>query len=276
MKYIFRILYIVVICVLLIALYVLPKQYTDPVEEAPPKTLTKVDFELQEKIRNWEREQNKTFAIAVRELNGQERIANTHIFDKMPTASTYKLFVAYAVLHEVEQGKMSLNKTVSSGKSVEQCLKEMIVVSDNPCGRALGFLVGWENIEKLLESKGITDTYLNNYDENDQLLTAEKTSTPRAHAVFLKLLEKGELLNKSHTDVLLGFMKDQKWRERIPAGVPSDITIADKPGWLPDMQNDAAIVYGPKSTYILVVLSSSNNHASLAEISGIVYEYLQK
>lgn len=251
--------------------------YTDaPRDVTSTSNFSNIDNVLQNKIRAWEASQSKDYRIAVRELTGQKRIASTHIFEKMPTASTYKLFVAYAVLHETEQGNLKLDRTLSSGDTVKSCIQKMIVLSDNPCGRSLGFLVGWESIEKLLESKGIKNTYLNNYDQNDQLLSAEKTSTAQAHSKFLQLLHKGELLNTTHTELLLDYMKKQQWRERIPAGVPEDITVADKPGFLPGMQNDAAIVYGPKSTYILVVLSSSNNPASLAEISSIIYDYLQK
>lgn len=277
MKYIFRGVYIVVIVVLLAIFFTSKGAYTaTSLNTKSAKEFSNIDLSLQDKIKTWETAQSKDYTIAVRELTGQKRIASTNIFQKMPTASTYKLFVAYAVLHEVEQGNLKLSHMLSSGDTVKSCLQKMIVLSDNPCGRSLGFLVGWEKIEKLLESKGIDNTYLNNYDENDQLLTAEKTSTAQAHSKFLQLLHDGKLLNTSNTELLLGYMEKQQWRERIPAGVPKDIKIADKPGFLPGMQNDAAIVYGPRSTYVLVVLSNSNNPASLAEISTIVYDYLQK
>jgi beta-lactamase class A len=70
-------------------------------------------------------------------------------------------------------------------------------------------------------------------------------------------------------------MKSQVWRERIPAGVPSGIAVADKPGWLDNVENDAAIVYGPKSTYTLVIMTTGNSTQPLADLSKQIYDYLQ-
>lgn len=247
-----------------------------PDDRTPDASLTKVDPELRNTLQAWVNEQSDDYSIAVREVTNKERVASVSIFKEMPIASTYKLYVAYAVLHEVEQGNIRLSTKLSSGETVQACLRKMIITSDNPCGRGLGFLAGWKKTEDLLAAQNINKTYLNNYDDDDQLLSAEKTSTAQAHSKFLQLLSKGKLLNKEHTDILIDYMKKQQWRERIPAGVPDTIEVADKPGFLPGMQNDAAIVYGPTSTYILVVLSDSDNPAKLAEISTVVYDYLQK
>jgi beta-lactamase class A len=84
------------------------------------------------------------------------------------------------------------------------------------------------------------------------------------------------LLNTSNTDLLLRLMKTQQWRERIPAGVPSGIAVADKPGWLNDVQNDAAIVYGPKSTYTLVIMTNGASTSPLADLSRQIYTYLEQ
>ncbi len=77
-------------------------------------------------------------------------------------------------------------------------------------------------------------------------------------------------------------MESQKYRERIPGGVPGGVTVADKPGWLTvaegdgeNVQNDAAIVYGPKSTYILVITTTGSTTQPLADLSRQVYDYLQ-
>lgn len=236
----------------------------------------RVDKALQDQLTQWADGKSSTYAISVQELTGQERVARVHGLKTMPTASTYKLFVAYGILHGVEQDSISLQDKLSGGDSIQTCLRKMIVLSDNTCGRALGFKAGWPATEKLIAQKGITKTYLNNYDENDQLLDKEKTSTAQDLTIFLRQLYAGELLNKQHTDLLIGYMKKQQWRERIPAGVPDGIAVADKPGFLPGMQNDAAIVYGPKSTYTINILSDTDNPEDLAAISKLVYTYLQK
>lgn len=270
----FRTIYIVVIAALVYGVYAT----NQPVAiDAPalPQSPSKVDKAFQSKLRLLVEDKSADYAIAVQELNGQKRVARVSASTPMVTASTYKLYVAYATLHKIEQGKATLQTRLSNGQTVGGCLEVMIIESDNTCGRALGFFAGWSDTEKLLATKNITRTYLNNYDSNDMLLTKDKTSTAQAHVSFLRQLERGQLLTTSHTKLLLGYMKDQRWRERIPAGVPENVDVADKPGWLIGVQNDAAIVYGPKSTYVVVILSNGNSTSSLKDISAEIYGYLQ-
>jgi beta-lactamase class A len=271
----FRSLYCIVIALLIGGVY-MASQPPKRLSASLPTSKAHVDKTLQDQLMQWADGKGATYAISVQELTGQERVARVHGLKSMPTASTYKLFVAYGILHGVEQGSISLQDKLASGDTIHTCLRKMIVISDNTCGRALGFKAGWAETEKLIAAKGMIKTYLDNYDENDQLLGKEKASTSQDHTILLRQLYAGELLNKENTDILIGYMKKQQWRERIPAGIPDGIEVADKPGFLPHMQNDAAIVYGPKSTYTITVLSDTNDPEDLANISKLVYTYLQK
>lgn len=272
---IFRVLYAAMIVGLLWGVY-MTKQAPNEPEAVTAIKKPMVDKTLQSQIETWVKDKDADFGIAVQEITGQQRVARHQAQKAFPTASTYKLFVAYGLLHQVEKGELALQHKLESGDTVQTCLRKMIVISDNTCGRALGFLADWKKTEKLLKEKDISKTYLNNYDENNQLLDAEKTSTAQDHVKLLRLLQRGELLNRKHADLVVSHMKKQQWRERIPAGVPKGVEVADKPGFLPGMQNDAAIVYGPKSTYVITILSSSDNPEDLADLSKLVYNYLQK
>ena len=271
----FRLTYVVIILALMFGVYATSKP---PAVIAQPSTQQKpvIDKTLSATLSDWSKQQSASYSVAVQELNGQQRVARVNAQAPMATASTYKLYVAYGILHKVEQGKLTLQTRLKTGQTVNDCMKTMILISDNTCGRTLGFLAGWRQTEQLLTSRGIPTPYLNNYDANDLLLSKDKTSTAQAHLSFLRQLQRGELMNTSHTDLLLSLMKKQQWRERIPAGVPDGIAVADKPGWLPGVQNDAAIVYGPKSTYVIVILSDGNSPTQLSELSEVVYNYLQK
>ena len=63
-------------------------------------------------------------------------------------------------------------------------------------------------------------------------------------------------MNSSDTDRLLGLMKRQKYRDGIPAG--TGLPVADKVGFVDDVIHDAGIVYSPKGTYVLVIMTTSN------------------
>ena len=72
---------------------------------------------------------------------------------------------------------------------------------------------------------------------------------------------------------------NQKKTWKIPEGISGDIKIANKTGETDKDQHDIAIVYGPKTTYIVCVMSEDfPNEAeaikNIQEVSKVVYNYL--
>jgi beta-lactamase class A len=234
-----------------------------------------VDAKLQEVVDGWVSQQSFQGTVDIQEVTGKLRTAQHDNETAMITASTYKIFVAYAVLHEAEQGTLSLSAKTRTGQTVQNALNKMILQSDNASAEALGFLVGWDTINSLVVGAGATHTDINNYDRAGNATQGDKRTTAADLALMLNKLQGGTLLGPTDTDMLLGLMKNQAYRERIPAGVPNGIAVADKPGWLPNVENDAAIIYGPKSTYILVVMTTGSTTQPLSYLSQIVYNQLQ-
>ena len=60
-------------------------------------------------------------------------------------------------------------------------------------------------------------------------------------------------------------MKRNVYRQGIPAGASG--TVADKVGFLNGLLHDAAIVYSPKGTYVLVILTNGSSWANIAELT---------
>jgi len=234
-----------------------------------------VDSNLQQIVDTWASQHSFDSTVVVQELNGDLRGATHGQNTAMTTASTYKIYVAYAVLHEVEQGTYTMQTTTRTGQTVQNALQKMILQSDNSSAEALGFLAGWDRVDQLAASVGATHTDINNYDSAGNATNGNKQSTAADLTTMVTKLDQGKLLNTSNTELLLGLMKNQVWRERVPAGVPSGVTVADKPGWLSNVQNDAAIVYGPKSAYTLVVMTDGSSTQPLADLSKLIYNYLE-
>jgi beta-lactamase class A len=230
---------------------------------------------LQQIVNNWAAQQPFETTVDVQELGGNLREATRNQNTAMTTASTYKVYVAYAVLHQVEQGTYTMNTHTRTGQTIGATLSKMILQSDNASGEALGSLIGWGTVDSLAASAGATHTQLNNYDRYGNLTNTEKHTTATDLTTMVTKLQQGTLLNKSNTQLLLGLMENQEWRERIPSGIPAGITVADKPGWLSNVENDAAIVYGPKSTYTLVIMTSGSTTQPLADLSKLIYTYLE-
>ncbi len=248
----------------------------------PPPPGPHVDSGLASLIATWQHSYTFTSSVVVRELSGNLRTGSTDEDSSMIPASTYKLYVAYAILHGIEQGSYTLNTKTNDGNTIQTDLNNMILNSDNDAARTLGFLYGWKNINALLQSHGMTSTNLYNYVPPSTQPVGDKHTTAADLATMLDKLYSGSLLGQANTQLLLTLMKQQHYRERIPAGVPSGVVVADKPGWLSPTdgesgytENDAAIVYGPKSTYLLVIMTNGSTTQPLTALSRQIYNYLE-
>lgn len=189
---------------------------------------------------------------------------------------TIKLFIAWATLQLVDEGVISLNKTLSTGQTVSGCLTKMIEQSDNDCSVYLRLVVGNDRINSMWAEAGYTNTEVLLDSSGDY--DGKQTST-NDQAALLQRLYVGTALSDASTTLLLDHMKAQVWRTRVPAGLPDGVVVADKPGWLEIesgwTQSDAALVWGESSTYIITVLGSEGAlESEIAQLSSAVYEEL--
>lgn len=220
-------------------------------------------------IRDWDNAYRGDFGVIVREIGGQNRYAESQPDKQFVTASTFKLFVYYAVAKKIEAGEVRYDQHTDMGWSVEACLEEMIVRSTNPCAVSLLNLVGWEWTQDMAVAAGFTSTYLNNR------TSGEKYSTVRDESNYIVRLNAGTLMAEEPTARLLGYLKRQIWRAGIPSGVPKGTVVADKVGFYNGWVHDIAVVYGPRSTYILAIMSKGGSDPMFADLSRRVYNFFQ-
>jgi beta-lactamase class A len=203
------------------------------------------------------------YGISLMELNGRSAYANGN--REFVAASTYKLFVAYAVFKEVEAGRMSWSDTVN-GKTAAKCFDDMIVVSDNDCPHAFGRLIGWSKITAMMHELGLSTA---------TRLGSAMYTTPNDLAYFLYRIQNGSIVSAVDRDRLIDAMKRQSYtRAGIPAGAGG--TVADKVGEVDGYYHDAAIVYGSKKTYVLVVMSYGGSFPGIADVARQVHASVNK
>jgi beta-lactamase class A len=217
---------------------------------------------LQALLQNLAREKGD-YGIAIRQLDGPEWSASINGDKKYQTASTYKLFVAYAVLKNIEDGVWTWGGSVN-GTTVEDCFNAMILYSDNACAEAMGGLIGWSKITNQMHGLGLNNTNLG----SDIF-----TSTASDELIFVTKLGKGEILSQGSRDRLIDVMKRQVYRKGIPAGV--GVPVADKVGFLYGLLHDAAIVYSPQGTYALVIMTNGSSWADVADSAARIQRLLQ-
>lgn len=196
--------------------------------------------------------------VSFQEIGGQARVASYQGDTQFRTASIYKLFVTAYLYSRFEAGTLSPSSGAMAGKTIEQCIEAMMVVSDNDCGMALANSFGWSTIATYAHQIGATSTVL---------AGVPPASTPNDTAKVLSQIATGTLLTPADQTELLGFMARNIYRTGIPAGTPGG-TVQDKVGFLPGMWNDAAIVHASKANYVLVVYTSGSNADAIRDLAN--------
>ena len=114
----------------------------------------------------------------------------------------------------------------------------------------------------------------------DQAL--DNPGSPRDMAELLAMIVESRCASAPSCRLMIEIMSRQEWREKIPAGLPPGLLVANKTGGVTGTSNDAAIVYTPSGAPIVMVvyckgLSDGATKRASQAIAGIgaeVYEHL--
>lgn len=195
----------------------------------------------------------------------------------VPSGSIYKLFLAGEVFQQKTDGALNVNQPSGvNGWTIAQCTQQMVQNSNNDCGEALRAKLGPKKVTRSLRKQGYTDT--------DITKTPAAETSARDVALILNRIYTEEYFTKAHTQKLDYYLKNQLYRFRIPEGIPREPAIQErvgtrnKTGDVYGYTNDAAIVLGENTDYILVILSGewpSPTASSYVHryISGTLYNY---
>lgn len=224
-------------------------------------------------------------------LNPAERYAPASLL-KVPTMMTYfKLAEQTPGLLErrlVYDGardplmpyfKPTLQLVAGKSYTTLELIERMIQHSDNDALRVLqkNFnAIGAPNAYKdLARDLGVRDIYV-----PDDFLTIQ------GYALFWRVLYNATYLNREHSEQALAILADTAFTQGIKAGVPADVTVAQKFGEYGMLRrednaiikgelHDCGIVYLPRHPYLLCVMTKGKNMEALStiitEISERVY-----
>lgn len=143
-----------------------------------------------------------------------------------------------------------------------------IIHSDNTAAHMLLRHLGHHSFKKYQADLGATSV------PSDRNL-----ASPRDVGLFLfRLMELNDEYPELFGDILK-WMKEALPRDRIPAGLPDHVQVANKTGTWPGTFNDAALIFSEDSITLLVVMSEevpsySDGMATIAKIAESVYSEL--
>lgn len=194
------------------------------------------------------------------------------------SASLIKLFVAETVYNQAANGAMKISD------STEGEIQRMLVYSDNDAwsdlARKIGggsYTNGMNIVTNTAQNDGFADTgqFFQGQHKNYNFTSVNDC------CAYLERILNGTIVSPEYSEKILNYLKQQEHTQKLPSGVPEYVQTANKTGELEYVQGDAAIVYAPSRTYILVMIGdgladSYNQIPFFGEMSEVIYEYIEE
>ena len=190
---------------------------------------------------------------------------------RMQAASLIKLYIMGAVYENYD------NIIAQYGQSsVDSNLNSMITVSDNDAANTLDSSAGMSVVNDFCSQEGYSSTHMgrlllasNQYDDN------YTSVSDCGH--FLKKVYKGNQESDAHAQAEFALLAAQTRRNKIPAQMPSGVSVANKTGELSDVENDAGIIYNSQNDLIIVFMSENvpqpgSAQSTIASLSRQIYD----
>ena len=232
----------------------------------------------------------ESWAIAAMDLNTQN-YSTIHAEQPMKSASVIKAFIMAAVFDKLVYPNEGTSVSADYDNTLKSLLNSMITVSDNDAAnelvRRLGggdFQTGAAVLNTFCQERNYTSTHLG----REFLATAPTDDNYTSASDCCRLLSEiynGTLVNADASADMLALLQAQTRTSKIPAGVPDNVTTANKTGELSDpgnlgvVENDISIIFAKGHPYVLCVLSNNiqNNSSAqetISKISADVYKYM--
>lgn len=223
------------------------------------------------------------FGVTARTMAAGPALYAIKAFNRFPCASTIKVLVMTTAFYAEERwpgalreritfdesdliGGSDFMQNVSNGTrmTVAQVMEPMILVSDNTAANLLIRHFGTALINQVGRRAGMLDTLLARtfVDYAVHVEHELNRTTPYDMAHLLYLIERGAredvrtIVTPRHCRQMIGLMLRQQDRDKIPAGLPPGVAVADKDGEIDGTRNDVAIVdpFGD-SPFVLSIFS---------------------
>jgi beta-lactamase class A len=235
------------------------------------------DSNLTNLVSSYLSSQPGRYSVTAIELGGQQREVHIRDSTQVDPASIFKLYYAALAFEKIQQGKWTFRTKLPSNYSVQTCLRLMISYSDNYCATDFRGKLGISHINSRINQWGLLSSNIVATSRGEYIT---KHTTTADVARFLKQLHSGNLLNAGNTANFITLLKGQVWRGRASSGIQSGVPVASKSGQLlvnnGMIEADSAIIFGPGSTYIFVVIGSGGaTGLAVRGASKLVYENWQ-
>jgi beta-lactamase class A len=210
-----------------------------------------------------------------------------------PAASLFKVPILLEVLAEEDAGRLDPERRLEIGAddwtdgsgvlqarvgeqlAVRQLTRLMIQDSDNIAALVLLDVVGVASVNAMAERLGLAATRLVDHRAGDP---GDHTTSAGDMTRVLVGLATGQLVGQHVAEQALRLLELKQSVTWLGDELPFWVKVAHKWGDLPEARNDVGIVYTPRGSYAIAVLSENSTPEeaarAIARVSRVVYDYL--
>ena len=247
---------------------------------------------LQASIERTTKSINATWGIYVKSLETSEEIA-LDADRQMETMSTIKIPLMAEAFEQMKAGKFRLTDKYTFAQAdsqpgtgiiqrldpgaaltVKDLITLMVIVSDNTATEVLYRMVGGiDAVNRRMDAMGLKGTRamslpttwfaaLRRAPSSEQLYREGKhpfgLSTPREMGRLLEMMERGTLVDKASSDLMLQIMRGQLYRTRIPRYV-TGYRVPHKTGdFLPFVGDDVGMLEADGRTIVVSIFTGNH------------------
>jgi beta-lactamase class A len=272
---------------------------TDEVPEDERERIDKGLDDARQVIQDYADDHEGTAGVYVQDMKGNFGYG-VNPDDTFFGASVIKIPLMIALFQKIDEGEISLHDSFETepgdwaggagwlqweeaGKShtVEDYLWMMVTQSDNVATNALLRQVGGpEYVNQVASSMGAPDTvlYQKVTSERAAVPSLDNRTTPRDMATLLAKIYAGSAATPESCQKMIDVMYQNNLQSSLQEGLPKDVEVAKKGGWLFKVYNEAGIVWHEDHPYVIAMFSKhgsddvEDGKALLRGISKAVYK----
>jgi beta-lactamase class A len=210
-----------------------------------------------------------------------------------PAASLFKLPILMQVLSEEDAGLLDperqveirpedwtdgsgvLQARVGDRLSVRELTRLMIEQSDNIAALVLLDVVGVSDTNATAQQLGLGQTHVVDHRAGE---SGDHTTSAADMVHLLLALATGEAINQRVSEEALSLLEAKQSVTWLGDDLPFWVKVAHKWGDLPDARHDAGVVFTPRGSYVVAVLTQDAEPdeaaSAIGQVSRSVYDYL--
>jgi beta-lactamase class A len=267
--------------------------FSRPTTITQPEPVQRADADLQRRIANAAQGLSRG-AISSQVVVLESGVSAGVGADRpMRAASLFKLPILVEVLAQERFGRLDpetlleirpehwadgsgvLQARVGDRLTVRELQQLMVEQSDNIAALVLLDAVGVDNVNATASSIGLSATHIVDRRAGED---GDHTTSAADMAHLLLAAASGQLVDDQVSEDMLRLLERPQARAWLAGDLPWWVKVAHKWGELPDVLNDAGVVFSPRGSYVSVVLTdnvpSDQAQRAIARTARAAYDYL--